>query len=503
MSVARGRIALVCALCFAFLALPAGASAQSFVVFESEPGDWVGAGTSATFTTLIASPLGGTSGASISAGGYGFQFEAPSGALVPGVCEGATRYPFNLPGVPGLSVSGNGRGCNTLTGRFIIHEIGHDASGTVDRLAADLEQHCEGGIPALFAFIRFNSAVAIPDADADGVRDIQDNCVAVSNPDQVDTDGDGIGNACDPVQGATFVYLDSRPGDYIGQGRTWLFTPQSGGPITATAGGTGFVTLSAGGFHYEFEAPETRSLAVGVYEGATRYPFNQPTEPGLNASGNGRGCNRLTGRFEILEIARKPDGQLSHFAADFEQHCESPSAAPLYGVIRYNSEIAGAGEFDLDDDGVINPADNCDSVPNPDQANADGDALGDSCDPYPQSADNLGACLADVAGQEQTIADQATQIGSLEAENEALRALLADGDGDGVIDPADDCPDTPAGEVVNDEGCTKAQVCRAIAIDSAVAILRCYAATFDSAKACRLVLGEPGGRFGRLQCGVR
>jgi hypothetical protein len=36
-----------------------------------------------------------------------------------------------------------------------------------------------------------------PDADSDGVPDSSDNCPAVANTDQTDTDGDGIGDACD------------------------------------------------------------------------------------------------------------------------------------------------------------------------------------------------------------------------------------------------------------------------------------------------------------------
>jgi hypothetical protein len=37
------------------------------------------------------------------------------------------------------------------------------------------------------------------DSDADGIPDITDNCPDVSNPDQTDTDGDGIGDACEAV----------------------------------------------------------------------------------------------------------------------------------------------------------------------------------------------------------------------------------------------------------------------------------------------------------------
>lgn len=36
-----------------------------------------------------------------------------------------------------------------------------------------------------------------PDQDMDGVTDGSDNCPDVSNDDQADTDGDGIGDACD------------------------------------------------------------------------------------------------------------------------------------------------------------------------------------------------------------------------------------------------------------------------------------------------------------------
>ncbi|XOV93646.1 MAG: Ig-like domain-containing protein [Bacteroidota bacterium] len=39
--------------------------------------------------------------------------------------------------------------------------------------------------------------ILAPDEDGDGIIDPDDNCVSVSNPDQLDTDGDGIGDVCD------------------------------------------------------------------------------------------------------------------------------------------------------------------------------------------------------------------------------------------------------------------------------------------------------------------
>jgi hypothetical protein len=43
-----------------------------------------------------------------------------------------------------------------------------------------------------------NAILVIGDSDEDGVVDTEDNCVAVPNPNQLDDDGNGIGNLCIP-----------------------------------------------------------------------------------------------------------------------------------------------------------------------------------------------------------------------------------------------------------------------------------------------------------------
>src|SRR6185369_3037631 len=72
----------------------------------------------------------------------------------------ATRYPFQADSSPGLSVTGHGHGCNTLTARFHVYELQFDGTGNVTTFAADFEQHCEGLAPALFGAIRYNSTRA-------------------------------------------------------------------------------------------------------------------------------------------------------------------------------------------------------------------------------------------------------------------------------------------------------------------------------------------------------
>ena len=174
------------------------ANADTYISIVSQPGDYIGGGTTASYTAVTASASADQTYVSFSAGGYSYEFKSPVGStLAAGTYRGATRYPFNFSDVPGLSVYGNGRGCNTLTGRFVVREL--EFIGTaVNKAAIDYEQHCEGGTPAMFGYIRFNSSIAL-DSDGDGINDLPDNCPMDSNSNQQDTDGDGIGDACDPT----------------------------------------------------------------------------------------------------------------------------------------------------------------------------------------------------------------------------------------------------------------------------------------------------------------
>lgn len=250
-----------------------------------------------------------------------------------------------------------------------------------------------------------------------------------------------------PAAGATFLYFDSQPGDYIGGGleRTW--TPAEGS-FSATTNYDGGVSIDFDGgsdwWYLDFAPPQGgEQLGVGTYEDAERFPFQSPTRPGLSVSGSGRGCNELSGRFVVLEIEITPGGDVERFAADFEQHCEGGPAA-LLGSIRFNAESV-PGILDADGDGWIDVADNCPSQSNEDQQNGDGDEFGDVCDPFPDTSDNLGACLAQ-----------------------------ADADGDGEATQTDVCPGTAEGAPVDAAGCSLEQFCEAFDV-----------ATPDGRWACR------------------
>jgi hypothetical protein len=121
-------------------------------------------------------------------------------------------------------------------------------------------------------------------------------------------------------------------------------------------GGTNFsqgVSITYSGdasWSFDFAAPSYnpvtntntgQPLSVGFYNNATRWPFNSPTKPGLDISGNGRGNNQLSGWFNVLEIAYGGNGDILSFAVDFRQYDENltMSGPSLYGSLRFNSTI--------------------------------------------------------------------------------------------------------------------------------------------------------------------
>lgn len=78
----------------------------------------------------------------------------------------AQRADFAQPGHPGLDVSFQNRGRNTLTGNFTVHSVSFflDPGNTlrVGSLDVSFEQHSEGATPALFGRFTFRSS-AVPE----------------------------------------------------------------------------------------------------------------------------------------------------------------------------------------------------------------------------------------------------------------------------------------------------------------------------------------------------
>ena len=120
------------------------------------------------------------------------------------------------------------------------------------------------------------------------------------------------------AQDETFYSFVSDPGDFVGGGLSGSFTPATSSFATSQSNDgnhfSAFLFPFAGGFWMlDFAAPAGQPLVPGVYENATRWPFQAPGVPGLAVFGNGVGCNMLTGRFEVIEAVFGPAGMSSAF----------------------------------------------------------------------------------------------------------------------------------------------------------------------------------------------
>ena len=156
-----------------------------------------------------------------------------------------------------------------------------------------------------------------------------------------------LGAAAGPASlaGVTSLLLDSEPGEFIGGGEFNFYTPADGTlAVPPYPPPPPFpepdVRLTFAGFSLiwslEFAAPPGESLAVGAYENAVPVYRQGPGQPGLQVSGNARGCVNTFGRFEVKQVGFDTGGTLAAFWATFEQTC---AGAVLRGEVRYNADV--------------------------------------------------------------------------------------------------------------------------------------------------------------------
>lgn len=306
---------------------PSGATPATgnYIYLQSDNGDYIGSGRTLLYTNADSVITATNNGLKINAAvqgnqswNGGFLLPSAAGSLQAGYFQNLTRTPFADPAVGGVEWSGEGRGCNQIKGWVIIDKV--ELTGTaISALDLRFEQHCEGGAPALHGQIHWNKSDT--GGQTGGPQTIPANLWQAA-----------VGAV--PATG-NYMYLESRPGDYVGAGKTYTYTQSNASLKLNTQ--TGFLGVNVTGdqnWTGSFKGMKDMSqLAVGYYPGLSRYPFNNPVLGGLDWSGDGRGCNNLNGWFAVDKISYS-GATLTAVDLRFEQYCDG-STVPLRGQLHW------------------------------------------------------------------------------------------------------------------------------------------------------------------------
>lgn len=184
------------------------------------------------------------------------------------------------------------------------------------------------------------------DDDNDGILDANDNCPLTSNPDQADTDGDGIGDVCE----------DTNDEDGDGIINTEDNCPTVANENQEDSDGDGIGNVCD-------PDDDNDTIIDTVDDCPIVYNLDQ-----ADTDGDGIG--------DVCDRDDDDDGIL-----DEDDNC------PLVAnPIQEDTDNDGTGDVcdtsadDLDGDGIANNQDNCPNTANPDQLDNDNDGIGDTCD---------------------------------------------------------------------------------------------------------------------------
>lgn len=271
------------------------------------------------------------------------------------------------------------------------------------------------------------------DIDNDGVTDVNDNCPNASNPEQTDTDGDGIGDACDSNT--------DTDNDGIEDGVDNCFLVPNPDQADTDADGMGNACDSDDDNDGIEDSADNCSLVLNLDQTDT------------DGDGEGDACDSdddndtITDNNDNCVLIPNPDqadndGDGAGDVCDSDDDNDgilddSDNCIFVSNTLQADTDSDGIGnacEIDDDNDTVADSADNCPFTPNTDQADADGDGIGDVCDSDTDVDgdgvdDGVDNCVG-LFNPDQADIDQ-DGIGDT-CDN--------DNDNDGVINSADNCP---------------------------------------------------------------
>ena len=249
-----------------------------------------------------------------------------------------------------------------------------------------------------------NSGVA-EDLDGDGLWNDDDNCPRAINPDQADTDRDGIGDVCDDDAdgdgvadaveeelGLSVGLVDSD-GDGIADGEevSSLNDPEDtdgDGTIDALDDDS-----DGDGISDADEAGDSDPYTTAVDTDGDGIPdFRDPDSDDDGVDDDTDNC-RLVANEDQEDASGSSQGDACEGDEDGDGVSDEEDNCLLIGnPEQMDSDDDGFGDAcdgDNDGDGVPDGQDNCPAYPNPDQLDEDGDGVGDNCFDDEGDADGL------------------------------------------------------------------------------------------------------------------
>ena len=331
-------------------------------------------------------------------------------------------------------------------------------------IAFSVGDACDDGNPATMNDIVNANCVcqgtAPADADGDGVADPDDNCPMVSNADQSDNDGNGLGDVCDDDVDGDGVAdeidcdpLDTSIAFSIGD------TCNDGNPNTAMD----TITMSCMCIGTLIDTD-----GDGVTDGEDNCPSIANTDQ-VDFDGDGIGdiCDSDDDNDGVLDMADCDpfDGSNAFSIGDA---CDDGNAMTLNDMVNVNCVCQGEAPADIDGDGIPDADDNCPSTANTDQLDLDGDGIGDICDDDDDNdgvadevdCDPLNASIALSIGDACDDGDFNTEMDTINMSCICIGTLI-DTDGDGMTDADDNCPSVSNSDQADFDGDGMGDVCDA------------------------------------------